>query len=135
LKRISDRFLQLGVLAAVIGMTAGVIMGGTHDFTLAPAHAHLNLLGWVSMMIYGLFYRAVPEAAQGKLALTHFWVAVAGVLLLVPALALKLLGHNEADPVLAAGSFVTLASMLLFATIVFLNTKAGGAAKAVDRAA
>ena len=33
-------------------------MGMNNDFTLAPAHAHNNLLGWVSMAIYGLYFRA-----------------------------------------------------------------------------
>ena len=55
------RFLLVAVVAAMIGMGGGIFMAITHDFTLAPAHAHLNLLGWVSMALYGLFYRAFPE--------------------------------------------------------------------------
>ena len=35
----------------------GIAMAMRQDFTLAPAHAHLNLLGWVSMALYGLYYR------------------------------------------------------------------------------
>jgi hypothetical protein len=35
-------------LAALGGMGLGLYMGLAHDFTLAPAHAHLNLLGWGS---------------------------------------------------------------------------------------
>lgn len=123
MKRISDRFLQIGVLCALIGMAMGVGMGMKEDFTLAPAHAHLNLLGWASMMLYGLFYRVVPSAGASRLAFVHFWVALAGVAILVPALALKLLGHTEATPVLAAGSVVTLLSMAIFAVVVFGHTR------------
>jgi cbb3-type cytochrome oxidase subunit 1 len=121
--RISDRFLQLGVIAALIGMAMGAAMGATKDFTLAPAHAHLNLLGWVSMMIYGLFYRAVPSAAQGRLAAAQFWLAVAGVLVLVPSLVLELMGRREAEAGLAVGSVITLVSMVLFAAVVFGATR------------
>lgn len=33
-----------GASAALIGMSLGIAMGISHDFTLAPVHAHLNLL-------------------------------------------------------------------------------------------
>jgi hypothetical protein len=36
-------------------MSGGILMAIAQDFTLAPAHAHLNLLGWVTMALYGLF--------------------------------------------------------------------------------
>ncbi len=29
--------------------------------SLSPAHAHLNLLGWVTMTLYGLYHRGAPR--------------------------------------------------------------------------
>jgi cbb3-type cytochrome oxidase subunit 1 len=121
--RISDRFLQLGVLAALIGMTMGALMGAKQDFTLAPAHAHLNLLGWASMMIYGLFYRALPDAGRGWLATAQFWLAVTGLVVLIPSLALELLGNHQAMAGIAVGSLLTLLSMAFFAAIVVGATR------------
>lgn len=121
--RISDRFLQLGVLAALVGMTMGVVMGGKQDFTLAPAHAHLNLLGWASMMIYGLFYRAFPNAGRGWLAASQFWLALSGLIVLIPSLAFFLLGNKQAMAGVAVGSVLTLVSMACFAAIVFGATR------------
>jgi hypothetical protein len=131
---ISNRFMQLAVLAALCGMTMGVVMGARNEFTLAPAHAHLNLLGWVSMMVYGLFYRSFPSAARGWLATTHFWVAVVGVIVLIPSLALMLLGHPKAMIGVGIGSVLVLLSMVLFAAIVFGATRAK-AAEAQTKAA
>jgi cbb3-type cytochrome oxidase subunit 1 len=127
MKRISDRFLQLGVLGAIIGMAMGSVMGATEDFTLAPAHAHMNLLGWASMMIYGLFYRTVPEASASRLATPHFWLATIGFVIFLPSLICKQLGKYlpEANTGLAVGSILTLVSVLLFAAIVFRNTRSG----------
>ena len=122
--RISDRFLQLGVLAALIGMTMGAVMGGSNDFTLAPAHAHLNLLGWASMMLYGLFYRVFPNAGRGWLATSQFWLAVAGLVVLIPSLALWLLGNKPAMAGVAGGTVLTLLSMVCFTAIVFGATRA-----------
>ena len=61
--RVSDRFLQLAVVLALVGMGLGIGMGISQNFQLQPVHAHINLLGWVSMTLYGLVYRVVPKAA------------------------------------------------------------------------
>lgn len=53
-------------------MSLGLYMGIRGDFTLAPAHAHLNLLGWVTMAVYGLYHRYVTRA-RNRLT----WVKVA----------------------------------------------------------
>lgn len=126
--RISDRFLQLGVLSALVGVGLGVYMGAAHDFQLSPVHAHVNLLGWVSMLLYGLFYRAFPQAGATKLAAAHFWVNVLGFLVMVPSLAAQILGRPEAGPVLGVSSIVVAFSMLMFAVIVFKATSAKAAA-------
>lgn len=133
--RISDRFLQLGVLAAVVGMGLGIFMGMRQDFTLAPAHAHLNLLGWASMMLYGLFYRSFPAAGRGWLATSQFWLATLGLLVMIPSLALMLLGNKIAPLTLVAGAMLTLISMVLFAAIVFGATRKGSAQAALEAAA
>ena len=52
--RISDFCFLVAALSALGGMALGISMGITQDFTLSPAHAHLNLLGWVTMALYGL---------------------------------------------------------------------------------
>ena len=120
--RLADRFLQLGVLAGASGMLLGVWMGSTEDFTLAPVHAHTNLLGWVSMVLYGLIYRAVPEATRGKLPVIHFFLNIASFLVLIPSLALYLLGHANVAPLLGIASIALWLSMVLFAVIILRAT-------------
>ena len=120
--RLADRFLQLGVLAGASGMLLGVWMGSTEDFTLAPVHAHANLLGWVSMVLYGLVYRAVPEASAGKLPVIHFFLNITSFLVLIPSLALLLLGHASVAPLLGIASIALWLSMVLFAVIILRAT-------------
>jgi uncharacterized pyridoxal phosphate-containing UPF0001 family protein len=43
--RISDFCFIVAAIAALGGMILGISMGMSQDFTLAPAHAHANLLG------------------------------------------------------------------------------------------
>ena len=125
----SNNFLRLGALFALAGVGLGYWMGMTEQFGLMPVHAHLNLLGWVSMFLYGLFYRAAPAAGSGWLPSLHLGTAVAGLLVFMPALALKLLHVPGAEGValagLIAGPTLTLIGFVLFAVIVFRHTGGG----------
>ncbi len=133
MKRVGDRFMQLAVLFALCGMSLGIWMGMTQNFTLAAAHAHINLLGWVSMMLFGLFYRAVPRAATGLLPGLHFVVAVISFLASMPLLVMLLLAESHNKPVMGMdakqigmilGPFEMgmWLSMLIFAFIVWKAT-------------
>jgi cbb3-type cytochrome oxidase subunit 1 len=120
--RVSDRFLQLAVLAALTGMGLGIGMGLTQNFQFQSVHAHINLLGWVSMMLYGLFYRAVPNAAEGRLPAVHFWLNVISFVAMVALLAVEKSGVEAIAPVLGIAALGVFLSMALFAVIVFRAT-------------
>lgn len=119
--RVSAAFFALGVTCVLIGMIGGMWMGATHDFVAAPAHAHLNLLGWVTMALFGTFYALTRETLSPKLAWTNFWLAAAGVAILTPFLALMLMNGNDPayEPGVTLGSVLSFASMGVFAVSVF----------------
>lgn len=96
----------------------GAVMGATHDFTLSPVHAHVNLLGWVSMTLFGVFYRCFPEAAVRRSARIHFGANVLGLAVFAPALAANLLGAAGAGPALGAASVILVTSFAIFAFVV-----------------
>jgi hypothetical protein len=52
----------LAAITVTVGMCLGIFMGINQDFTLAPVHAHLNLLGWVSLFLFGIYYRTHAHA-------------------------------------------------------------------------
>lgn len=123
---LSNHFLRVAVIAALCGMVWGVVMAATQNFAPASAHAHLNLLGWVSMALYGLFYRVVPTAAVGRLPTAHFWVALAGVIVFVPSLGVLLAGPKAYAAPAEVGAFVAsvlvISSMIIFSIVVFRAT-------------
>jgi len=119
---VSNNFLRLGALSALVGMTLGVWMGANQDFVLRPVHAHINLLGFASMMLFGLFYRAFPAAGRGWLPMAHFVLSVIGFLILMPSLTLMLLQRPLFLPGMIASEFMLVGSMLLFVVIVFMAT-------------
>ena len=117
---VSNNFLRLGVLSALVGMSLGVWMGANQDFVLRPVHAHINLLGFASMMLFGLFYRSFPAAARGWLPMVHFALSVLGFLILMPSLTLLILEKPLFMPAMIASEIMLVLSMLLFVIIVFL---------------
>ena len=112
-------FVGVGSLFVLAGMAWGIQMSMTQDFTLAPAHAHNNLIGFVIMTVYGFYYRLVPAAASKRLALIHFWVALISALVFVPGIAMAITGKGET--LAEVGSILVVLSMLIFAWTVWTN--------------
>lgn len=122
---VSNWFFRLAVLSALIGVSWGVWMGASHEHITSPAHAHLNLLGWVSMAIFGFFYRAFPAAGASLLAKAHLVVAAVGLAIFIPALAVVLASQGRPVPLaqqgLMVGPLLTWLSMLIFTAVVFIT--------------
>ncbi|WP_099864445.1 hypothetical protein [Pararhizobium haloflavum] len=116
MRGISYWFFLSAALYVAAGMIFGLYMAISHDHTLSPAHGHLNLVGWVTMAIFGIFYHLVPHAAQGMLPRVHFVLATVGLWLMVPGIALAIRGTTEA--LAALGSIATFVSMVLFLVVV-----------------
>lgn len=119
---IDRAFLRAAVLYALVGLCGGIYMSASHDHTLMPAHAHWLLLGWVSMFLYGLFYKTHPNA-QGKLAAAQFWISNLGAIVMCVAVGFIVTGHYSAEPGAAVGAFLVLAGMAIFAINVFRGTR------------
>jgi len=111
---------RISVSLGLIGIVLGIVMGIRQDFVLMPAHAHLNLLGFVTMFLSALYYRVAPEAAASGLARYQAIVSVAGAVVFPIRIACVLLGgHDRFEPVVVAGALTVLLGMALFAVIVF----------------
>ena len=117
--RISLAFFTVASLCALAGMAWGSFMAASHDHLLAPAHAHLNLLGWVSLFLFGLYYRLNPALDVSRLARVQAGLWSFGTVVLTGAVAAIHMGYDGADPIAAVASLIVLAAMLLFAVLVF----------------
>jgi cytochrome c oxidase cbb3-type subunit 1 len=83
--RSMDRYMKLFVLMSVIYFVVGSFLGllmAMNVYTAATkfAHVHLNLLGFMSMMIFGVGYFILPRfnarsLRWPRLVPVHFWLA------------------------------------------------------------
>ena len=121
---ISRAFLILGGIWILVGISLGLMMGGTQDFTLMPVHAHINLVGFVLSSIFGLVYNAKPAMAQNILARGHFWLHLVGGIVLLIFLFLQLSGRMaepSAGPLIGIGGGLVLLGMIAYLVNLIRN--------------
>jgi hypothetical protein len=116
-------WLKLAVLYLILGISLGIAMGASQNFTLRPVHAHINLLGWTTMALAGLIYSVFPQAGASRLARVHFWLLNLALPVMMGALSMLLLGHVAVAPVLAIAEITGALAIVAFAANLFLNLK------------
>ena len=121
------RMARLWILIAacylIAGVAFGIGMAAMQKFQFAPVHAHINLLGWTTMGLCGLIYSRFPRAGGSRLGIVHFWSFNLLTPVLLAGLVFMFAGHPEMEPVMVVGSLGVLASLLVFAANLFLNTR------------
>ncbi len=91
-----DRFVVRFVRSSLVWLGVGVMIGVWMAFQpedvylYRPAHMHANLLGFVSMMIFGVAYHVIPRFSGAplydrRLAAGHVVIANMGLALMVGA--------------------------------------------------
>ena len=126
MKNIDRWFVLTGLLFLLVGMALGLKMSKAQDFTLHGLHAHLNLLGFVVMTLFGLCYRNWPRMKEGMLATVHYFIHT---LTTASALTLLyfLLSNYELAPKIGPKMNMilmgTYAGVLLFAYLFFTRAK------------
>ena len=117
--RIAKLYFRTAIIFLIIGISIGLSMAISQDHSAIGAHAHANLLGWVTMAIFGGYHALNPAKAERRIAMIQYGIYTAGVALMVPALYLMLTGYPQMEPVVAIASLITFAGVLLFAVIIF----------------
>ncbi len=117
----SPLLLRGSILLLLVGLCLGIVMGMAHDFTLSPAHAHLNLVGFMLPFVAGLYYRLVPAAGASRLAGFQAVAALAGGIVLPVGIGLNVAVGPHWEAIAIVGSLIVLAAWISFAVILFRN--------------
>lgn len=131
MSRWPNLFFAAAALYILIGAHLGLYMALTHDFTLAPAHAHLNLVGWASLGIMGGFYALLGRDTPRRLMAANFVLSNLGVLCMVSALALILadvVPVEKIGPVFGIGALCVIGGFFCFGTAVVRSFSKSGPA-------
>ena len=136
-----DWFVKAFIKASLAWLAAGVTLGvvmAVHPTAIVyrPAHVHLNLLGFVTMMIYGVAYHVIPRFSghplrHPRLAGWHWWSSNAGLALMVVGFLVQPHVGRAAIPLLGAGG--TLSALGAYAFVLNLWRTIDGRAVSAPR--
>jgi peptidoglycan/LPS O-acetylase OafA/YrhL len=114
---------KAAVLFVLAGMIWGLQMAISENHAAFPGHAHLNLLGWVSLFLFGIYYHLHPSLDRSRIALIQVGVWIVGTIIMAIGVGLVHTGHQAGDPLAAIGSFAVFAAMLIFGWMIFRNDR------------
>lgn len=129
-----DWFVRAFIKSSLVWFAAGITLGLAMAIfpTLAVyrlAHLHLNLLGFVAQMIYGVSLHVVPRffgqpIVYRRLAGAQWWLAQAGVLLLVSGFALRVPGVSGATALIVAGAIASATAAYFYIVNIWVTINA-----------
>jgi hypothetical protein len=88
----------------------------------------LNLLGWVSLFLFGIYYRMHPLLDKAVMARAQVWAWIVGTAVLTVGVGMIHTGRPSGEPFAGIGSIIVLADMLLFGWLVLRQERAAAAA-------
>ncbi|HLV25399.1 MAG TPA: hypothetical protein VKZ41_03735 [Gemmatimonadales bacterium] len=119
-----DWFALWFVRASLVWLAAAVTLGSymaAHPPAVIyrTAHLHMALLGFVTMMIYGVAYHILPRfmgkpLRNRKLAGVHWWLSNLGLLMLSTGFIWRSHAGPRAVPLLSAGGILSALGAYLF---------------------
>lgn len=122
-----SRLIKISALFGLLGAVLGSHMAGAGSLAFRPVHAHILVVGWLSLFAWGIYYRVV-RVTSPKLVALQAWTGIIGVTGLSLGLWLQYLqpfGDSKAInlPIYIGGGTILLLSFALFALITFIGEK------------
>ncbi|PYZ92060.1 hypothetical protein CR194_17870 [Salipaludibacillus keqinensis] len=75
----SKKLLIASAAFGVIGVMMGAHMAGAGSYALRPVHAHVLVVGWLSLFSWSIFYK-VYRPTDGLLTKLHVLTALVGAI-------------------------------------------------------
>jgi cbb3-type cytochrome oxidase subunit 1 len=120
-----DSYVRNMIRSSLVWLGIGVFVGLSMAFwpsdhiLYKPGHAHANLLGFVSMMIFGVAYHIMPRFSgralhNVRLAIVHVWLANIGLALQVFGFVLRPHWREPGMLGIAIGGTISAVGVFMF---------------------
>jgi cytochrome c oxidase cbb3-type subunit 1 len=128
MSRITVWFIKCAMIYFLLAVLLGIllsVMGPVYPYM--PIHVHFNLLGWMSMMVFGVGYHILPRFSgkplwSERLSLWHLWLANIGLIGMAAGWLVR--GYGGGAQVLLVFALVESVSIVFFALNMFKTIKA-----------
>lgn len=134
-------FLKASLAWLALGASLGLAMAAHPVWTVyRAAHLHMVLLGFVTMMIYGVAYHVIPRFAgfplhNRRAATVQWWLANVGLTLMVVGFMVRSSNAGTGTAILATGGALATAGAYVFVYLIWRTVDGPkGLRKAAERA-
>jgi len=113
-------FIKSSLVWLALGVLAGLAMAARPEWvSWRPVHAHLSVLGFLVMSLYGVAYHVIPRFTghllySPRLAGWHFWLSNVGLAVMAVAFALVPLTGRTWSGLLTVGGMLSAAGAFAF---------------------
>ncbi len=134
-------FLKASLLWLVLGVSLGVAMAAHPVWTVhRTAHMHIVLLGFVTMMIFGVAYHVIPRFTGHPLhsrraAVWHWWASNVGLVLMVGGFMTRAYAWRYGTPLRATGGALSAIGAYTFAYLAWRTIDGTASLRAAERRA
>lgn len=123
----SVRLIRISALLGLIGTILGAHMAGAGSYAFRPIHAHILVVGWLSMFAWGIFYKSF-KINTIKLVNAQGWTGIIGSIGLTVGMWMQFLepfGEMKALNLIVyiGGGVILLFSFILFFLITLFIEK------------
>jgi cytochrome c oxidase cbb3-type subunit 1 len=122
------RFIRSSLVWLGVGVVLGValVISPYHMLPYRPAHMHANLLGFISMMIFGVAYHVLPRFSGRGLrsprsARIHLVLANGGLALMVAGFGARITWPHAGTAALALGGTASAIGAFLFIANIWIT--------------
>jgi cbb3-type cytochrome oxidase subunit 1 len=113
-------FIRASLLWFTLGITFGIAMA-VHPAWIAfrPAHAHATVVGFLTMLVFGVGYQLLPRLFghplhSRRLAVAHLYCANAGLAAMVGGFVTQVYAAERGQAILVAGGVTFAAGVLMW---------------------
>jgi len=114
----SKLLLRFSALFALLGAFIGSHMAGSSSYEFQSVHAHILVVGWLSLFAFAVFYK-VFTVNSPLLAKIHVWTAIIGSIGLTTGMWLYYVNPFNMDGAFPLIFFIVGGSTLMISFFVF----------------
>ncbi|WHY75596.1 hypothetical protein QNH20_15825 [Neobacillus sp. WH10] len=127
MNKYSNLLLKVAAVFGLIGAVLGGHMAGSGSYAVRPIHAHILVVGWLTLFAWAVYYR-VFQPKNRILACLHVYSAVIGAVGLTGGMALYnfrpgFLPAAVETVFYIAGGAILLLSFVFFCILTFTHGK------------
>ncbi|WP_039042599.1 hypothetical protein [Sporosarcina sp. ZBG7A] len=115
----SIRLIRIAAIFGLVGTVLGSHMAGSGSYAFKPIHAHILLVGWLSVFSWGVFYKICRVRAT-KLVAVHGWTAIIGSIGLTTGMWLQFIQPFNINETFSLVFYIVGGTILLLAFALFV---------------